>query len=83
MKTFKIKLNEIEQAKIFNSVVTHYSEDMDLANGRYIIDAKSIMGLFSLDLSKEINLVVHTDDDAIANKIAQELKNKGIDISGI
>ena len=53
---------------------------MDLLNGRYIIDAKSIMGIFSLDLSKQIEFHIHTEDDALAQAVVKGLKEKGIDI---
>ena len=80
MKKYLVRLNQIEQAKNFNTVVTHFDVDMDLVTGRYIIDAKSIMGIFSLDLSKQIELHIHTEDDNLAYSIATALKEKGIEI---
>ncbi len=62
MKTFTILLSSINDVKNFVNVVTKYEFDIDLASGRYIVDAKSIMGIFSLDLSKPINVEVHSDD---------------------
>ena len=55
MKTVKISLNSIDKVK------SDY--DFDLVSGRYVIDAKSIMGIFSLDLSKPIDLNIHADDN--------------------
>ena len=52
MKTVKISLNSIDKVKSFVNEVTKYDYDFDLVSGRYVIDAKSIMGIFSLDLSK-------------------------------
>ena len=80
MKKYSIRLNQIDQAKNFNAVVTHFDADMDLLNGRYIIDAKSIMGIFSLDLSKQIEFQIHTEDDDLADAIVKALKEKGIDV---
>ncbi len=57
-----IMLNSIADVKEFVTTVSKYDFDVDLESGRYAIDAKSIMGIFSLDLSKKIKLVAHTDD---------------------
>ncbi len=62
MTTTKIKINTIEDVKDFVSIVTGCQYDVDVISGRYAIDAKSIMGLFSLDLSKELELKIHSDD---------------------
>ena len=62
MKTVKISLNSIDAVKSFVNTVTKYESDFDLVSGRYVIDAKSIMGIFSLDLSKPIELNIHSED---------------------
>lgn len=67
--SFMVNLNSIEKVKNFINVVSKFEEDFDLTSDRYVIDAKSIMGIFSLDLTKEINLTVHTDDTARFEKI--------------
>ena len=64
MKTLQISLNSIDKVKSFVNDVTKYDCDFDLVSGRYVIDAKSIMGIFSLDLSKPLTLNVHADDNA-------------------
>ena len=56
MKTLKISLNSIDKVKAFVNEISKFDCDFDLVSGRYVIDAKSIMGIFSLDLSKPINL---------------------------
>ena len=61
MKTVKISLNSIDKVKAFVNEVTKYDAEFDLVSGRYVIDAKSIMGIFSLDLSKPIDLAIHTE----------------------
>lgn len=61
-KTTTVMLGTINDVKNFVSVVTQCDYDVDLISGRYAVDAKSIMGIFSLDLSKPIKLEAHTDD---------------------
>ncbi len=63
MKTVSISLNSIDKVKSFVNDLTKFDEDFDLVSGRYVIDAKSIMGIFSLDLSKPINLNIHATDN--------------------
>ncbi len=70
MKTFNIQLKSINDVKDFVNFVNKYDFDVDLSSGRYIVDAKSIMGIFSLDLSKPIKVDVHSEDcDAFCNEI--------------
>ena len=61
MKTVQISLNSIDKVKSFVNSITQFDFDFDLISGRYVIDAKSIMGIFSLDLSKPIDLNIHAD----------------------
>lgn len=72
MKSVKISLNSIDKVKAFVNEVTKFDSDFDLVSGRYVIDAKSIMGIFSLDLSKPIELNIH--NDAQAESIVDALK---------
>ena len=53
----------MSKVKSFVSDITKFDVDFDLVSGRYVIDAKSIMGIFSLDLSKPIELNIHTEDN--------------------
>ena len=62
MKTVQISLNSIDKVKSFVNEITKYDYDFDLVSGRYVIDAKSIMGIFSLDLSKPIDLNIHSEN---------------------
>ena len=59
MQTVQISLNSIDKVKNFVNAISKF--DFDLVSGRYVIDAKSIMGIFSLDLSKPIDLNIHTE----------------------
>ena len=61
MKTVSISLNSIDKVKAFVNDISKYDFDFDLVSGRYVIDAKSIMGIFSLYLSKPIDLNIHTE----------------------
>ena len=63
MKTVQISLNSIGKVKSFVNALTQFEYDFDLISGRYVIDAKSIMGIFSLDLSKPIDLAIHSDEN--------------------
>lgn len=77
MKTVKVSLNSIEKVKVFVNSVSKYDSDFDLVSGRYVIDAKSIMGIFSLDLSKPIELSIH--DEKVAEEVIDSLKDFIID----
>ena len=63
MKTVKISLNSIDKVKSFVNDITKFDYDFDLVSGRYVIDAKSIMVIFSFDLSKPIDLNIHAEDN--------------------
>ena len=63
MKTVRISLNSFDKVKSFVNDLAKFDADFDLVSGRYVIDAKSIMGIFSLDLSKPIDLNIHSESD--------------------
>ena len=71
MRKFTIRLKEINAVKEFVNTVSRFEEDVDLVSGRYTIDAKSIMGIFSIDLAKPIEVIVHGDNEA---RYAEALK---------
>ncbi|NLB89829.1 MAG: HPr family phosphocarrier protein [Clostridiales bacterium] len=62
MKSVNIKLSLAENVKEFVNIVNRYPYDMDLRAGRHVVDAKSILGIFSLDLSKPITLEIYADE---------------------
>ena len=62
MKSVNVMLGTINDVKEFVGTVTKYDFDVDLISGRYAVDAKSIMGIFSLDLSKPIRVDVHAEE---------------------
>lgn len=72
MTTVKVSLNSIEKVKSFVNDISGFKADFDLVAGRYVIDAKSIMGIFSLDISKPIQLNIYADKDV--DKILDAIK---------
>ena len=71
MQTIQVSLNSIEKVKSFVNTIGRFNCDFDLISGRYIIDAKSILGIFSLDLSKPIDLAIHADGEQLDEILAQ------------
>ena len=70
MNKFLIKLDTINDVKEFVNIISLCDYDVDLVSGRYSIDAKSIMGIFSLDLSRPVELQAHVDNcDDLVEKI--------------
>ena len=67
MASVTIRLNSIGEVKEFNRIAATVPGDVDLHSGRYCVDAKSIMGIFSLDLSKPIDLNIHAAGAALDN----------------
>ena len=63
MKTVKVSLNSIDKVKSFVNLINRFNAEFDLVSGRYVIDAKSIMGIFSLDISKPIDLNIHNAEN--------------------
>ncbi len=64
MRQYTVQLKSVSEIKEFVQIVNHFPFDVDLSSGRYVVDAKSIMGIFSLDLSKPINVAAYCDDCA-------------------
>lgn len=62
MKVYDIKLNTIDDVKRFNAACMKLPYNVDLRSGRYVIDAKSIMSIFGLDLSRPIEMCLHTTE---------------------
>ena len=67
MKNVQIRLASIKDVQEFVELVRQFDGDIDLSSGRYVVDAKSIMGIFSLDLMNPITMTIHNDncDDII------------------
>lgn len=72
MVKLTVKIVSMQDADKFNKLCSKFDCDMDLQSDKYYVDAKSIMGIFSLDLSKPIDLAIHTEDNL--NEILEALK---------
>lgn len=70
MKSVKIYLNSIEKVNSFVNEVAKFNNDFDLVSGRYVVDAKSIMGIFSLDLNEPPTLNIHATDSEVDEILA-------------
>ena len=57
MKSINIKLDTIDKVKEFVNKINTFDGDFDLVSARYVIDAKSIMGIFSLDIRLHYALI--------------------------
>ena len=73
MKELNVMLSSIEDVKEFVAVTNKYDHECDLVSGRYAVDAKSIMGIFSLDLSKVLTMVIH-GEGATAEALAENVE---------
>lgn len=76
MKAVNIKLSLAENVKSFVNIANRYPYDIDLRVGRHIVDGKSILGIFSLDLSRPITMEVYADE---CDDLIQELKSFIVD----
>ena len=69
MKTvITVTLNDFSKIKKFSSEVVKFESDIDLIKGRYVIDAKSTIGIFTLDLSAPVDVVIHSDNEDEINR---------------
>lgn len=69
-----IKLNDFSDIKKFTNEVTKFEGDIDLVKGRYVIDAKSTMGIFTLDLSSPVDVVIYSDDEKEIERFNEVMK---------
>ena len=77
MKSVNIRLSLVENVNRFVNIVSHYPFEMDLKAGRHVVDAKSILGIFSLDLSRPITLEIYSDDcDDLLTEIDQFIEKE-------
>ncbi len=73
MTQVRVNLNSIEKVKAFVNTIGQFDAEFDLVSGRYVIDAKSIMGIFSLDITKPIDLNIHSETEAELNSILEAI----------
>ena len=79
MANLKIKLATIDDVKNFVSITTTFNCEVDVVSNRYVVDAKSIMGLFSLDLTKPLTLKINSSDEAVKKQIMARLNQFAAD----
>lgn len=70
MKQVKINLDTFDKVHEFNFIINRYGDDVELLSNQYIVNAKSLMGIYSLDLSKPLMIQIHED----ANKADELIK---------
>lgn len=70
-----VRINTIDSIKEFVNVVCNFLEDIDATDGRYIVNAKSIMGILSLNLLNPVNVTIHTDNLTIKNRLIVQLND--------
>lgn len=76
MTEVKILLNSIDKVKNFAEILNKFNDiEFDVLSGRYVINAKSIMGLFSLDITLPMNLQIMTDDEDTIEKIKESIED--------
>lgn len=69
-----ILLNDFSKIKYFNNIVSRFISDVDIVKGRYVIDAKSTMGIFTLDLSQPVDVIIHSEDDEEITRFYETMK---------
>lgn len=74
----KVKFATFEKVNQFIRVITNFESDVDLVSGRYVINAKSAMGVYSLDLTKELELNIYEKVEGETEKLVQELRDLGV-----
>ena len=77
MKNISINLKEVNDVTQFVNLLTTYDYEVDLVSGRYIVNAKSLLGIYSLDLSKSVKLVIYSDEcDELLAKLKEQFEIK-------
>ena len=71
-----VKINTMQEADQFNKICSRFDCDMDLARGKYYVDAKAIMGIFSLNLNEPLELIADTDDEQRVEKMFADFIQK-------
>ena len=75
MNEFQIKINTIDNVKRLSKICEAYIEDIDISSGRYVIDAKSMLAIFSFDLTRPLTIKINSDDLEIIKKFNEEMSD--------
>lgn len=73
MNMIKIQFRGLDSVKNFVNILTRFENEFDIVDQRYVIDAKSIMGLFSLDLTHPLDLKIYSEDEAVIKNVIDSL----------
>lgn len=73
MKEVKVKILTIDNVKEFSKRCSNFDEDIDILSGRYVVDAKSIMGIFSLNLFNSFTVRIYSSDENVISKFVEEM----------
>lgn len=75
MNEFQIKINTIDNVKRLSKICEAYIEDIDISSGRYVVDAKSMLAIFSFDLTRPLTIKINSDDLEIIKKFNEEMSD--------
>lgn len=78
-KTVKVNLNKIESVKVFSRLASMFDGKLTMRSGIYVIDAKSIMGIYSLDLAYDIELTIESTCSEKVDKFINDIKEFIVD----
>ena len=73
MNMIKVQFRGLDSVKNFVNILSKFDNDFDIVDKRYVIDAKSIMGLFSLDLTHSLDLKIYSEDEAVVKSVIESL----------
>ncbi|MGN0429957.1 MAG: HPr family phosphocarrier protein [Acetatifactor sp.] len=73
MNMIKVQFRGLDSVKNFVNILSKFDNDFDIVDKRYVIDAKSIMGLFSLDLTHPLDLKIYSEDEAVVKSVIESL----------
>ena len=73
MNMIKVQFRGLDSVKNFVNILSKFECDFDIVDKRYVIDAKSIMGLFSLDLTHPLDLKIYSEDEAVVKSVIESL----------
>ncbi|MFV0466504.1 MAG: HPr family phosphocarrier protein [Lachnospiraceae bacterium] len=83
MRKFSVLLDSVEKIKNFCDVTNQFDIDVDVIAGHYMIDAKSILGILSMDLTEPIKFKIHTMEEAEADGIISEMQGRHLEIKPV
>ena len=72
---YKVRINTLDKVKKFAAICDSFKCEIDLMSGRYVVDAKSIMGIFSLDLTKDLIVKIRSTDNGELVRFFEEMRD--------